>query len=80
MAQSVTFVEERLAHCQVPFCGDAHDQEGLPAQEDVLDWIQEVWEEEDIDWRNTLGADVNDIETEEHDVTNSKSDEALMKC
>ena len=80
MPEYVTLVKEGFEDSRVPFCGDAHDQEGLPAQEDVLDWIQEVWEEEDVDWRNTLRADVNDIETEEHDITNSKSDEALMKC
>ena len=41
-------VEKRLADCKEPFCGDAHGQESLPAEQDVLHWVQEVGEDEDV--------------------------------
>ena len=45
----MTLVEDGLVHSHEPFSGDAHDQEGLEAQKDILHWVEEVWEEEDID-------------------------------
>ena len=49
VSQLVTLVEDRLVDSHEPFSGDAHDQKGLEAQEDILHWVEEVWEEEDID-------------------------------
>ena len=76
----VTSVEKRLADCQVSFCGDAHDQEGLPTEEDVLHWVQEVREHEEVESISKVYRKVNKDEAEKHDVTSSKSNEALMEC
>ena len=79
VTQLVTSVEKRLANCQISFCGDAHDQECLPTEEDVLHWVQEVWEDDGVEWIQYFRSEVDENETEEHDVTSSKSNQTLMK-
>ena len=80
VAQLVTSVEKRLADCQVSFCGDAHDQEYLPAEEDVLHWVQEVWQDDDVEYiRSIVCQEVNEDEAEKHDVTSSKSNQTLVE-
>ena len=75
----MTSVEKRLADCQVSFCGDAHDQEGLPAEEDILHWVHKVWENNYVEWMSIWCQKVNEDEAEEHDVTSSKSNQTLME-
>ena len=74
----MTSVEKRLADCQVSFCGDAHDQEYLPAEEDVLHWIQEVWKDDDVEC-SIICQEGNDDEAEKDDVTSSKSNQTLVE-
>ena len=57
--EHVTLVKERFADSKVPFCGDAHDQEGLPAEKDILDRVEEVGENEDVELMNKLGEEVS---------------------
>ena len=49
MAKVVTSLDKRMADCKVSLCGNAHDQEDLPAEEDVLHGVKEVWEDDGID-------------------------------
>ena len=79
VTQLVTSVEKRLADCQISFCGDAHNQECLPAEEDVLHGVEEVWEDDGVEWIQYFRSEVDENETEEHDVTSSKSNKTLMK-
>ena len=71
MAKSVTPVDKRMADCKVSLCGDAHDQEGLPAEEDVFHGVDEVREDDGIEGIEDVFSKVNKNETEEHDVTGS---------
>ena len=80
MAQLVTPVEKRVADGQVSFCGDAHDQESFPAQEDVLYGVDEVREDDGIEGIEDIFSKVNEDETQEHYITGSKGNEALVKC
>ena len=80
MAQLVTPVEKRVADCQVSLCGDTHDQESLPAQEDVLHRIDEVREDDGIEGIEDIFSKVDEDETKEHYITGSKGNEALVKC
>ena len=73
MAQLVSSVEKRLADCQVSFCGDAHDQECLYAKKNVLHWIQEVREDENVELVCNCFGIIHENEAKEHDVTASKS-------
>ena len=75
----MTSVEKRLADCQESFCGDAHDQEGLPTEENVLHWVQEVREYEDVESISKVYRKVNKDEAEKHDVTSSKSNQTLVE-
>ena len=79
VAQLVTSVEKRLADCQVSFCGDAHDQEYLPAEEDVLHWVQKEREDDDVERISVICQEVNEDEAEKHDVTSSKSNQTLVE-
>ena len=80
MAQLVTSVKKRLTDCKESFCGDAHDQEGLPAEEDVLHRVQEVREDDNVEWINAFCIEVKQHKAEKHYVTSSKSDQALVEC
>ena len=50
VTQLVTSVEKRLANCQISFCGDAHNQECLPEEKDVLHGVEEVREDDGVEW------------------------------
>ena len=73
-------VEKRLADCQKPLCTDTHGQKCLTAKKDVLHGVQEVWEDDDIELAFEMNGIVYKNKTEERDITNSKSNQTLLKC
>ena len=66
VSELVISVENRLADCQVSFCGDGHDQECLPAEEDVLHRVQKVREDEDVELIGKVFRIVHEDEAKEH--------------
>ena len=72
-------VEKRFADCQVSFSGDAHDQEGLPAQEDVLHGVDKVWKDEGVEGIEFVSKKIIDYQKEEHDITGCQGYKTLME-
>ena len=80
MTQLVLPVEKRLTHCQVSLRGNTHDMECLPAEEDPLHRVKEVREDNDVGGMIHVLGGVNEHTAEEHDVTRSKGNQALVEC
>jgi hypothetical protein len=80
LAEFVGSVEERLADSKESFSCDAHGQECFPAEEDVLHWVQEIWEDDYVELAADVFRIVHEDETEKHEVTAGKSNQALMEC
>ena len=54
----MSLVKERAVDCEEALGGDAHDEERLPAEEDVLEGVEEVGQNQDIKCGRQLGGEV----------------------
>ena len=79
VSQLVALVEDRLVHSHEPLSGDAHDQEGLEAQEDVLHRVEEVREEQNVDVVGKILRYISKNKDQKCDVTYSKGHQALIE-
>ena len=50
---------------QESFHGDTHDQECLTAEDDVLHWIQKIWEDDYVELDADENANICEEEIEE---------------
>ena len=80
VAQLVGSVEKRLADSKESLSCDAHGQECFPAEENILHWVQEIWEECRIDLFLEISRIIHKNEDKKYNITTGQCNKTLMKC
>ena len=49
MPELMSSIKNRFADCKNSLSGDAHNQKGFKAKENILQGIEEIWEDDDVE-------------------------------